>query len=157
MNEIILNIKRDENLEQSLLGAILLDNAQIDKIIDKVQLSDFSNPDNRIIFQSTIDVWKSQGNVDVTSLAAHLKEQGKLEDVGGGYAITGLLDECPAPSNAPIYSEKLVEFSIHNNQIENIFISDSFVFVNNKKKTKNNKKPGNGEARLNIGSLNNIK
>ena len=118
MNEIILNIKRDENLEQSLLGAILLDNAQIDKIIDKVQLSDFSNPDNRIIFQSTIDVWKSQGNVDVTSLAAHLKEQGKLEDVGGGYAITGLLDECPAPSNAPIYAEKLVEFSIHNNQIK---------------------------------------
>jgi len=54
MNETILNIKRDENLEQSLLGAILLDNAQIDKIIDKVQLSDFSNPDNRIIFQSLL-------------------------------------------------------------------------------------------------------
>jgi len=118
MNEIILNIKRDENLEQSLLGAILLDNAQIDKIIDKMKETDFSNPDYRLIYKSTIDVWKSQGNVDVTTLAAHLKEQGKLEDVGGGYAITGLLDECPAPSNAPIYAEKLVEFSIHNNQIK---------------------------------------
>jgi len=121
MNDAMLNMKRDENLEKSLLGAILLDNSQIEQIIDKVQVSDFNNPDNRIIFQSTIDIWKSQGSVDVSSLSTHLKEQGKLEDVGGGYAITGLLDECPAPSNAQTYAKKLVEFSIHNNQIKTAY------------------------------------
>ena len=65
MNDAMLNMKRDENLEKSLLGAILLDNSQIEQIIDKVQVSDFNNPDNRIIFQSTIDIWTSQGSVDV--------------------------------------------------------------------------------------------
>ena len=121
MDNELLNLKCDENLEKTILGALLIDDSHIESINDYLKETDFSNTDHKLIYKTIIELWKSNSNVDIVILINHLKDLGKLEQIGGSYFISGLPDECPAPSNALAYAKKLISYSAHNTLIKTAY------------------------------------
>ena len=72
MDNELLNLKRDENLEKTILGALLKDDSHIESINDYLKETDFSNPDHKLIYKSIIELWKSNRSVDIVILINHL-------------------------------------------------------------------------------------
>ncbi len=70
--------------EQSVLGAILLDNDAIDRACEIVDVEDFYRQSHRQIFQAMLDLASARKPIDPVTLPAQLGS--KVEEIGGiGY------------------------------------------------------------------------
>ena len=104
--EIQISNLYDEQAEQALLGAILQKN-EILKILT-IDFDQFYFPKHQTIFKALRSMNDDGIEVDTVTLCSKLTELKQLERVGGAYFLTGLLDQCPAPSMAPTYARQII-------------------------------------------------
>jgi putative DNA primase/helicase len=110
-----LNIKQDKNLERAILGCLLQDGSLIkDESVAKLKPSDFKYEEGRIVFQLIKELESTEEPIDTTTIINRLKENGKLEKVGGIYHITGLPNDVISTAYLPSYAEKLISYTNHN-------------------------------------------
>ncbi len=107
--------------ERSVLGAILLDNHQLDAALDKVKPEDFFHDPHRRIFLQMIELGERHQAIDLVTLNDQLARKGELESVGGTAYLSSLVDGVPRVSNiehyARIVKEKaLLRSVIHTTQ-----------------------------------------
>ncbi|HQU50673.1 MAG TPA: DnaB-like helicase N-terminal domain-containing protein, partial [Casimicrobiaceae bacterium] len=69
--------------EQSVLGALLLDNEAADKIGDVLSAADFYSDAHRIIYDHAARLIGEGRPADAVTLAESLASAGKLDHVGG--------------------------------------------------------------------------
>src|SRR5437868_1026361 len=67
--------------EQSVLGAILLDNEAINQVLDVVTPEDFYKREHQVLFDLMTDLTEKREPIDVTTLTAHLKGTSQLNEV----------------------------------------------------------------------------
>lgn len=91
--------------EESILGAVLLDNNAIDSALELVEADDFYNTRNRSIFQAMTDLYNSREPIDVVSLGQKLRAAGELEKVGGLDELSRLTAVVPNSSHIAYYSQ----------------------------------------------------
>jgi|GEM_PF-4318695 len=70
-------------VEQALLGAVLLENAAYDKIAGIVSAGDFYSPAHARIFTQIEKVLKANGAADPILLKTCFEQDGSLEQIGG--------------------------------------------------------------------------
>jgi len=110
-----VNIKQDQNLERSILGCLLQDGSLINKeSVAMLKPSDFMYENERIVFNSMKELESAKEPIDSTTVINRLKENNKLEKVGGAYYITGLPLEMTSTAYLPMYAEKLISYTKHN-------------------------------------------
>ena len=85
--------------EQSVLGAILLDNASLSKAFELITEEDFYRGAHRLIYQAMVELAESNEVVDQITLTAILKSKGQLEQIGGGAYVAELVQVVPSASN----------------------------------------------------------
>lgn len=85
--------------EQSVLGAILLDNTALSKAFELITEEDFYRGAHRLIYQAMVELADSNEVVDQITLTAILKSKGQLEQVGGGAYVAELVQVVPSASN----------------------------------------------------------
>lgn len=91
--------------EQSVLGAILLENEAIEEANRILKPEDFYRESHRIIFGAMQSLWRSKIAIDVKILGAELsKKQGQFENVGGYAYLTELAAEVPTAQNIAHYA-----------------------------------------------------
>ena len=90
--------------EQSLLGAVMLDNSVLDRINGSLASEDFYTDDHRLIFAQAQALHRNGQPVDVTTLHAALDAAGQAEYVGGKKYIGELLEAVPTAANAGHYA-----------------------------------------------------
>ena len=108
-----VNIKQNQNIELSIVGCLLKDGTLIkDDSVSKLETSDFMYSNERIVFQIIKELDLSQKPIDTTTVINRLKEKEKLDDVGGAYYITGLLNDVTTTAHLPFYidRDKFVNF-----------------------------------------------
>lgn len=89
----------DKDAEQSVLGAVMMDDEAAVKVFAKTTISKiFYMPVNQVIFNSMISLFNEGKPIDQITVSDHLKRLGKLKEVGGSYYVTGLLEAIPGPS-----------------------------------------------------------
>ena len=93
--------------EMALLGSILLTPAEIDNVIPIVRSEDFYHKNHKIIFEEFIDFNSRPESLDYVQISTSLDSKGLLESVGGSLYISGLINECPASSQAEVYAKKV--------------------------------------------------
>ena len=93
--------------EQSVLSAILIDNSVIDKIAEILKSPDFYRIVHQIIYQTMLDMHAKHQPIDMITLIEELKNQNKLDDVGGVSYITLLANIVPTSANA-LYHARIV-------------------------------------------------
>ena len=110
-----VNIIQDQNLERSILGCLLQDGSLINKeSVAMLKPSDFMYENERIVFNSMKELESAKEPIDSTTVINRLKENNKLEKVGGTYYITGLPLDVTSTAYLPSYAEKLISYTNHN-------------------------------------------
>ena len=78
-------------LEEAVLGAIMLEKAAFDNVIDtNLKPECFYVEAHQIIFSAMRDMQQSGTPIDILTVVEELKKQEKLDAVGGAYYITKL-------------------------------------------------------------------
>jgi replicative DNA helicase len=103
--------------EQSVLGAILLENEALIKAIEFLQVEDFYREDHRQIYGAMIDLYEKNTPVDQITLTEHLKQKNKLAEVGGLTYVAELADKIPTAANIEYYAKIVRQKAILRNLI----------------------------------------
>jgi replicative DNA helicase len=85
--------------EQSILGAILLENAGINKAMELLATEDFYRTAHRKIYQAMLDLSEHGEVIDQITLTEQLKTKGELESVGGAAYLAELVQVVPTAAN----------------------------------------------------------
>ncbi len=85
--------------EQSILGAVLLENSALNKALEVIVEEDFHRGAHRTIFAGMIELTDRNEVVDQITLTDLLKTKGQLEQVGGAAYVAELVQAVPSASN----------------------------------------------------------
>jgi replicative DNA helicase len=99
-------------VEQSLLGAMLLSREAIDTALETVESEHFYRPSHQHIFDAISTLAASGDEADVVTVGDLLDRSGLLEGVGGPAALMDLQSQAPAISGARKYAEIIRENSM---------------------------------------------
>ena len=115
-------------LEEAVLGALMIDNESLSDTIDSLQPEYFYNPDNQKIFEAIINLFNNSKPVDILTVSEELKRMDALDSVGGMIYISQLTNNISSSSNtefhARIIAEKFIKRSLIS--ISNNIIGDAF-------------------------------
>jgi len=115
-------------LEEAVLGALMIDNESLSDTIDSLQPEYFYKPDNQKIFEAIINLFNNSKPVDILTVSEELKRMGDLDSVGGMLYISQLTNNISSSSNtefhARIIAEKFIKRSLIS--ISNNIIGDAF-------------------------------
>ena len=89
--------------EQSVIGALLLDNRVFDKL-GELRADEFYNAGHQYIFEAMHAAWVAGQTFDAVTVSEALKASGKLEHVGGLAYIGALQNAVPSSANAARYA-----------------------------------------------------
>ncbi|MBI3754461.1 MAG: replicative DNA helicase [Deltaproteobacteria bacterium] len=101
--------------EQSVLGAILIENDAINKVIGILDPSgeDFYRDANKKIFKAMLSLRDKENEpIDFVTLSSALKNMGMLESVGGSAYLAALVESTPTAANIGYYAKIVREKSL---------------------------------------------
>ena len=98
--------------EQSVLGSILLDKEAMISVSETLVPEDFYKEAHKVIYESMLNLYNSQSEIDLITLTDELRDQGYLDDIGGIAYITSLSTVVPTTSNIKYYVNIVKEKSI---------------------------------------------
>ncbi len=104
--------------EQSVLGAMLLDNEILSYIFSNLNASDFYLVDHQEIFEACFELFGRRRPVDVITLTDQLKARETIDNVGGMQYLASLMDSVPTTANTKHYVEIVKRNSVSRNIIK---------------------------------------
>ncbi len=93
--------------EQSVLGAVLLENNSLLKCLDIITDSDFYRESHRRIFTAMLDLFDKSEAIDLVTVGETLQRTGGLDMVGGASYLATLASQVPTAANV-MYHAKIV-------------------------------------------------
>ncbi len=104
--------------EQSVLGSILLKDNVFGNVLEIIQPEDFYSPAHRIIYDSMITLFEKNDPHDIITLTNHLKDQNRLDEVGGAAYLASLTSIVPVTANIASYARIIKQKSVLRRLIE---------------------------------------
>ena len=117
------------DVEEVVLGALLIESDALNEVIDILKPNSFYREVNGIIYQSIINLSNKSIAVDMKTVCNELKFMGKLEVVGGVYAVSQLTNSVASAANiefhARIIEQKYIQREIIRHSSE--LITDGYI------------------------------
>ncbi|OUV75855.1 MAG: replicative DNA helicase [Flavobacteriales bacterium TMED123] len=115
-------------LEEAVLGALMLDNEALSDTIDILKPEYFYKMEHQKIFDAIIVLFNESKPVDILTVIEELKKLGELESIGGAFYITQLTNNVASSANTEYHARIIVEKFIQRSliQISSNIIKDSF-------------------------------
>ncbi len=107
--------------EESVLGALIIDNNAIVKVADILFTEDFYLPKHQKIYEAILDLYKKNEPIDVLSLSNRLEEKNELKEIGGVSFLTSLVNKTPTSAHVVHYAK-----IVHQKKILRDLISASY-------------------------------
>ena len=104
--------------ERSVLGAILIENAALNRAQEILKEEDFYREPHRKIFKVMTDLSERTTAIDPVTLKEELQRSGDLDAVGGAAYLAALLDGVPRSANVEHYARIVKEKAILRGLIE---------------------------------------
>src|SRR5213596_3852576 len=104
--------------EESVLGAVMLDNTVVDRVVEMLRPEDFYRGAHRKLFRAMVELNGRSEPIDLITLSETLKARGDLAEVGGGAYLAELTERVPTAANAVHYAKIVRERSILRGLIE---------------------------------------
>jgi len=104
--ELLINLSFEE-IEEAVLGSLLIDEDALIKVVDILKPDDFLKKENKLIYQTILDLFFKKINVDIITLTNALKEKKLLEEIGGQDYIVYLIHKAPIIGNVYTYAKIL--------------------------------------------------
>lgn len=98
--------------EQSVLGAILLDNEAMSKSVEILSPEDFYRESHKKIFDTMIDLYEKNEAIDLITVSDSLKRKNELDTVGGVTYLSTIAGQIPTAANVRYHSKIVKEKSL---------------------------------------------
>ncbi|MDD4997673.1 MAG: replicative DNA helicase [Syntrophales bacterium] len=98
--------------EQSVLGGILLDNPALNTVLEALTPADFYSDAHRKIFKAIIELSERNEPCDLITLSNILKDQKRIDQVGGTAYLASLVDNVASAANISYYVKIIKEKSV---------------------------------------------
>ncbi len=98
--------------EQSVLGAMFLDKEAIAQAGECLTADDFYREAHKLIFAAMMELYDKNKAVDLITVTDALRENGRLEDIGGIAYLTGLANSVPTAANVRFHADIVQKKSV---------------------------------------------
>jgi replicative DNA helicase len=104
--------------EEFVLGAILLDNQALNKVLEILSPSAWYRPAHQKIFQAMIELSEANEAIDQVTVTERLRRRDELEPVGGATYLAKLVAQVPTAANVRHHARIVQEKALLRNLIE---------------------------------------
>jgi len=111
------NLPQNIDVEASLLGSLLIDGDAFLKISDQISSEDFFDKRHAMIFAAMRALHDKRSPIDVLTLSEQLKNESRLELVGGASFLTELTNAVPTAAHLEQYAEIVADKAIRRRLI----------------------------------------
>ncbi len=91
-------------LEEAILGALMLDKESLPVIMDLVRAESFYKESHQVIFKAMMSLFEKSFPIDLLTVTEELRKNGDLEKVGGPYHIVELTNRVASAANIEYHS-----------------------------------------------------
>lgn len=106
------------DVEQSVLGAMLLEREAIPKVIEVLADDAFYQAKHQHIYAAALRLFERGTPVDLITLTDELRRAGTLDEVGGAYYLTELTSRVDTAANVEYHARIIAEKSLLRKMIE---------------------------------------
>ncbi|MEL6558205.1 MAG: replicative DNA helicase [Bacteroidota bacterium] len=99
-------------LEEAVLGALMLERDALTTVIDILKPDSFYRDAHKLIYEAIVQLFNNSEPVDILTVISQLRKDGKLELVGGSYAVTELTKKINSAANIEFHARIISENSI---------------------------------------------
>ena len=103
---------QDIQAEQSVLGAIFIDEGKLVFVREFIEPADFFKYAHRLIFKAMIDLADRGDAIDATTVRNILDSQGDLQNIGGLSYLAEVINSVPTSANAEYYAKIVSEKAV---------------------------------------------
>jgi replicative DNA helicase len=102
------------DLEEAVLGAMMLESEKINEVIDILSEAHFYAPENKLVFRAISALYQEgKTAVDLLTVNNHLRSTNELELIGGSYYLAMLTNKVSSAANiafhARILTQKMIQ------------------------------------------------
>ncbi len=103
--------------EQSVLGAVLLENEALASVIEVLLPEDFYKDAHKKIFLAMRELYEKNEPIDLITLTEQLSRKDQLEEIGGASYLSAIVNQIPTSANIKYHSKIVKEKSLVRNLI----------------------------------------
>ncbi|MBO6096949.1 MAG: AAA family ATPase, partial [Bacteroidales bacterium] len=105
------------DVEEAVLGAMLVEPATIDESMEELSASCFYDPQHRLIFEAMSELVNEHVSIDLVTVSEKLRSKGNLDIVGGPARLAGLSQNIGAAAHIEYYIKILKQKTIQRDLI----------------------------------------
>ena len=105
--------------EKSVLGSMLISDEAIGVAVEILNEIWFYEPAHQTIYRAILDLYNMRKQVDLITLSDKLKNDGRLDEVGGVTYLSVLMDFVPTAANIEHYAQIVKEKGVLRRLIKN--------------------------------------
>ena len=115
-------------LEEAVLGAMLIDKKGVDEVIDILQPDAFYKTAHQKIFEAIFQLFQDSQPVDLLTVSSELRKKGKLETVGGEFYLVQLSQRVASSAHIEFHARIILQKFIQRSliKISNEIIESSY-------------------------------
>ena len=106
------------DLEEAVLGAMMIDKKGIDEVIDILQPDAFYKEAHKHIFEAIVQLFTETQPVDLLTVSAQLKKNQKLDIVGGDFYLIQLTQKITSSAHIEFHSRIILQKFIQRSLIK---------------------------------------
>ena len=116
------------DLEEVVLGAMLIDKKGVDEVIDILHPDVFYKDAHRYIYEAIFSLFESSEPVDLLTVSAKLKKEGKLEMIGGDFYLIKLSQKVASSAHIEFHARIILQKYIQRSliRISNEIIEEAY-------------------------------
>lgn len=92
------------DMEEAVLGAIMLDKSAFDTVAEIITPESFYNPKNRIVFEAMFNLQRQNMPIDLLTVVNELRSTERLEELGGPFYITKMTSAVVSSANVETHA-----------------------------------------------------
>ena len=96
-------------MEQAVLGALLLERGAMDKIEGVLKPETFYKEGNRCVYEAMLELSLQKEPIDLLTVKNHLSQSGKLDAAGGFYYLVELTSKVASAANIEYHARIIVQ------------------------------------------------
>jgi replicative DNA helicase len=104
--------------EQAVIGGLLVSGDAITRVVDLLEPEHFYRKAHQVVYASMLDLFEKNEPIDIVTVSQYLKDEGKLEGVGGRQYITDLSLSVATTANLEYYARIVQEKALLRNLIK---------------------------------------
>lgn len=105
------------DLEEAVLGALMLEKNALTSVIEFLRAEHFYTEQHQQIYEAILMLFKNSEPVDMRTVVAQLRKNGKLDLVGGAYYIAELTSKVSSAANIEYHARIIIEMAIKRDLI----------------------------------------